>query len=155
MYAKVRAINRQPPVSRRITASVEAHCGAKMYQTRADSGVARLQCCANAWPIWLAALLPPSTAYTVPKAAGPKNWEPPFSYFVFAAGFAPRSNLCAKSRRRRQEESLLLQLSNVLLRVELPADLLDEFKLGFEEVNMILLVLRQRLEQVHGHAIVH
>ena len=39
------AIHFQLPVSRRITASVEAHCGAKMYQTSSDSAVARLQLC--------------------------------------------------------------------------------------------------------------
>ena len=36
------AIHFQLPVSRRITASVEAHCGAKMYQASSASAVARL-----------------------------------------------------------------------------------------------------------------
>ena len=35
-------IHRQPPVSRRITARVEAHCGAKMYQARTANAVASL-----------------------------------------------------------------------------------------------------------------
>ena len=35
----VTTIHFAPPVSRRITANVEAHCGAKMYQTSSDSDV--------------------------------------------------------------------------------------------------------------------
>ena len=44
-------IQRQLPVSRRITASVEAHCGAKMYQASSASAVARLHLLASKWSL--------------------------------------------------------------------------------------------------------
>ena len=62
MYVKVTNIHLQLPVSRLMTASVEAHCGAKMYQTKSASAVARLHLLASAWPICSAASLPPSIA---------------------------------------------------------------------------------------------
>ena len=43
----------------------------------------------------------------------------------------------------------------MFLRVELAANLLDQLQLGFEEVNMLLLVCRELLEQVPRHAVVH
>ena len=56
------AIQRQLPVSRRITASVEAHCGANTNQASSDSAVARLHFEASTRPICSAASLPPSIA---------------------------------------------------------------------------------------------
>ncbi len=43
---------------------------------------------------------------------------------------------------------LALEAADVLLRVQIKADPLDDMLLGLEEVDVVLLVLHQALEQV-------
>jgi hypothetical protein len=43
---------------------------------------------------------------------------------------------------------LSLEMTDMLLRVELEPDALDQIELGLEEVDVVLLVLHQALEQV-------
>jgi len=51
--------------------------------------------------------------------------------------------------------SVVIHFADVLLRVEFDADLLDEVDLGFEEVDMALLVLHQAFEDVAGDVVLH
>jgi hypothetical protein len=43
---------------------------------------------------------------------------------------------------------LAFEVADMLLRVEFKADTVDEVELGFEEIDVMLLVLHQLLEQV-------
>src|SRR5882724_8711951 len=50
---------------------------------------------------------------------------------------------------------LALERADVLLGVEFEPDALDEVELGFEEVDVVLLVLHQILEQVARDVVLH
>src|SRR6516165_9665596 len=61
----------------------------------------------------------------------------------------------SRSRQASSDSILALEFADVLLGVELKADALDQIELGFEEVDVLLLVLHQVLEQVTRDIVLH
>ncbi len=61
------------------------------------------------------------------------------------------------ARRGRKTSALsvvaLVHLSDMILRVELKAELVDEIELRFEEIDVVFLVRHQLLEQVPCHIV--
>src|SRR4051812_11493056 len=58
------------------------------------------------------------------------------------------------SVHRYGSESLgAFDLADVMLRIQLDAELLHQMQLRFEEVDVVLLVLHQLLEEVAGHVV--
>jgi len=70
--------------------------------------------------------------------AGPKN-------HAFPIENAPDSD--------RSRASMRVGLADMVLGVKFEAEAGDEFKLGFEEIDMFFLVAHQLFEQVPGHVI--
>ena len=56
---------------------------------------------------------------------------------------------------RERASSVLTRLAHVMLGVEREAKLVYEIKLGFEEVDMLLLLMQQLLEQIAANVILH
>ena len=65
----------------------------------------------------------------------------------------PRGGPLHASQRCEISIVVAFEPADMLLGIELDADLLDEVELGLEEVDMAFLVLHQLLEQVLGHPV--
>src|SRR3990170_6245223 len=57
--------------------------------------------------------------------------------------------------RASRRSVAVVELADMMLGIELEAEPADEIELGFEEVDMTLLVAHQLLEQIAGHVILH
>src|SRR5215468_4110574 len=68
--------------------------------------------------------------------------------FCESIAFAGTTARKFENRESAPRSVLALEFADVLLGVELKADALDQIELGFEEVDVLLLVLHQVLEQV-------
>src|SRR5262249_31366623 len=64
-----------------------------------------------------------------------------------------RTTQDGRARPLHRQRPSVFQLTDVMLSVELEAELGDEIELGFEEIDVALLVRHERLEQVAGHVV--
>src|SRR5262245_27087527 len=51
--------------------------------------------------------------------------------------------------------AIVVDLADVMLRIELDPELRDEIDLGLKEVDVLLLIMHQLLEQVTRHIVLH
>jgi hypothetical protein len=85
---------------------------------------------------------PAKAGYPVPRGASVQ--------FTVVSGILdhPPSRVMTAVRVSRSSSVAALEAADVLLRIELEPDAPDQIELGFEEVDVMFLVLHQLFEQV-------
>ena len=100
-----------------------------------------------------------ATQYTVviPRAGGGSSTPRLIGSITAVSGILDHPPQCAIAHKAGDDSCErfaivtsvpVLQPADMLLRIELEPDALDQIKLGFEEVDVMFLVLHQLLEQV-------